>query len=47
MRLLIVEDNAELAEPLAKGLLAAGYETDNLSTVEEATSVFSQRSTPP
>jgi DNA-binding response OmpR family regulator len=40
MRLLIVEDNAELAELLAKGLLAAGYETDILSTVEEATSVL-------
>ena len=38
MRLLIVEDNAELAELLAKGLQTAGYETDVLSTVEEATS---------
>src|ERR1700760_89357 len=40
MRLLIVEDNAELAELLAKGLQAAGYEVDVLSTVEEATSVL-------
>ena len=40
MRLLIVEDNEELAELLAKGLQSAGYETDVLSTVEEATSVL-------
>ncbi len=40
MRLLVVEDNAELAELLAKGLQAAGYEVDVLSTVEEATSVL-------
>src|ERR1700753_3412410 len=40
MRLLVVEDNAELAELLAKGLQTAGYEVDVLSTVEEATSVL-------
>jgi DNA-binding response OmpR family regulator len=41
MRLLIVEDNKELAELLAKGLQNAGYEADVLSTVEEASSVLS------
>ena len=41
MRLLIVEDNKELAELLAKGLQNAGYEADVLSTVEEATRVLS------
>ena len=41
MRLLIVEDNEELAELLAKGLRTAGYETDVLSTVEDARSVLS------
>src|SRR6204780_1636239 len=40
MRLLMVEDNAELAELLARGLPTAGYEVDVLSTVEEATSVL-------
>ena len=40
MRLLIVEDNKEFAELLAKGLLTAGYEADILSTVEEARSVL-------
>src|SRR3974390_3425540 len=40
MRLLIVEDNEELAELLAKGLQGGGYETDILSTVEEAGSVL-------
>ena len=40
MRLLVVEDNAELAELLAKGLQAAGYEADVLSTVEEASTVL-------
>ncbi len=42
MRLLIVEDNEELAELLAKGLQTAGYEADILSTVEEAKSVLSK-----
>ena len=37
MRLLVVEDNEELAELLAKGLRTAGYQVDVLSTVEEAT----------
>jgi DNA-binding response OmpR family regulator len=36
MRLLVVEDNAQLSELLAKGLQAAGYETDFLATVAEA-----------
>ncbi len=40
MRLLIVEDNEELADLLAKGLRAAGYEADILSTAEEARSVL-------
>ncbi len=40
MRLLIVEDNEELAELVAKGLRNAGYEVDVLSTVEEAASVL-------
>jgi DNA-binding response OmpR family regulator len=40
MRLLVVEDNAELAELLAKGLQTAGYQSDILSTVEEAASVL-------
>ena len=41
MRLLIVEDNEELAELLAKGLAQAGYESDVLATIEEAKSVLS------
>lgn len=41
MRLLIVEDNEELAGLLAKGLKTAGYEADRLSTVEEARAVLS------
>src|SRR3954449_11644741 len=40
MRMLIVEDNEELAELLAKGLLTAGYQADILSTVEEARRVL-------
>jgi DNA-binding response OmpR family regulator len=40
MRLLIVEDNEELADLLAKGLHEAGYEVDVLSTVAEATPVL-------
>ncbi len=40
MRLLIVEDNEELAELLAKGLHAGGYESDILSTAESARSVL-------
>jgi DNA-binding response OmpR family regulator len=40
MRLLIVEDNEELAELLAKGLQTAGYEADILSMAEEARSVL-------
>ena len=40
MRLLIVEDNEELAELLPRGLRTAGYEADVLSTVEEARSVL-------
>ena len=41
MRLLIVEDNEELAELLAKGLQTAGYQSDTLSTVEDAKAVLS------
>src|ERR1700733_9694831 len=36
MRLLVVEDNAQLSQLLAKGLGIAGYETDLLATVAEA-----------
>src|SRR6201987_3124531 len=41
MRLLIVEDNEELAQLLAKGLKKAGYDSDVLPTVEEARAVLS------
>jgi DNA-binding response OmpR family regulator len=40
MRLLVVEDNEQLAELLTKGLQAAGYETDLLSSFEEAKTVL-------
>ena len=40
MRLLIIEDNEELAELLARGLQTAGYESDTLSSIEEARSVL-------
>src|ERR1700759_2876279 len=40
MRLLIVEDNAELAELLAKGLQKAGYEVDIFPTIEDAAGVL-------
>src|ERR1700730_3645658 len=40
MRLLVVEDNEQLAELLAKGLQAAGYGTDVLSCLEEASTVL-------
>ena len=40
MRLLIVEDNEELADLLAKGLRQAGYEVDVLSTIAEAAPVL-------
>src|ERR1700757_2311190 len=40
MRLLIVEDNEELAELLAKGLQAAGYEADVLGSIEDARAVL-------
>jgi two-component system response regulator TctD len=36
MRLLVVEDNAELAPLLAKGLQSAGFEVDLLATAGEA-----------
>src|SRR6476620_11327183 len=36
MRLLIVEDNVQLSQLLAKGLHSAGYETDCLATAAEA-----------
>src|ERR1700744_3830334 len=41
MRLLIVEDNEELAALLARGLRTAGYEADVLSTVGDARRVLS------
>jgi DNA-binding response OmpR family regulator len=40
MRLLVVEDNEQLADLVTKGLQAAGYETDVLSTLEEASAVL-------
>src|ERR1700692_4408691 len=40
MRLLVVEDNEQLGELLTKGLQAAGYETDVLSSLEEAKTVL-------
>src|ERR1700727_1252477 len=40
MRLLVVEDNAQLSQLLAKGLGIAGYETDLLATVAEARDVL-------
>ena len=36
MRLLIVEDNIQLSQLLAKGLQTAGYDTDLLATAAEA-----------
>src|SRR5262245_59687574 len=36
MRILIVEDNAELARLIADGLRAAGYVTDHLTTAADA-----------
>jgi two-component system response regulator TctD len=36
MRLLLVEDNDELAQLLTQGLRAEGYETDRLTTGAEA-----------
>jgi DNA-binding response OmpR family regulator len=40
MRLLIVEDNEELAELLAKALKTAGYDADVLTTLDKAASVL-------
>jgi DNA-binding response OmpR family regulator len=40
MRLLIVEDNAELAQLLAKGLRAAGYDNDVLHTAGDASAAL-------
>jgi DNA-binding response OmpR family regulator len=40
MRLLIVEDNEQLAALLTKGLQTAGYETDVLSSLDEASTVL-------
>jgi DNA-binding response OmpR family regulator len=40
MRLLVVEDNEELAELLVRGLLSAGYEADVLGSVEDAAAVL-------
>jgi two-component system response regulator TctD len=40
MRLLVVEDNDELAQLLAKGLQSAGFDVDLLGTAGEAQSVL-------
>jgi len=40
MRLLVLEDNAELAELVAKGLRSAGYDADILSSADEAANVL-------
>ena len=40
MRLLVVEDNEQLAELLFSGLRSAGYEADLLSTLDEAMTVL-------
>ncbi len=40
MRILIVEDNEELADLLAKGLQLAGYEIDLLTNVADASSAL-------
>jgi CheY-like chemotaxis protein len=42
MRLLVVEDNAQLSQLLAKGLQTAGYETDRLATAAEARDLIMQ-----
>ena len=36
MRLLVIEDNEELAQLLTQSLRAAGYETDLLTTAADA-----------
>lgn len=40
MRLLVIEDNAELGQLLAKGLSAAGFQVDSASTAEDARSAL-------
>jgi DNA-binding response OmpR family regulator len=40
MRLLVVEDNEQLAGLLTKGLQTAGYETGVLTSLEEASTVL-------
>ena len=40
MRMLLVEDNRQLAEMLTKSLQAAGYDADHLATSAEARSVL-------
>ena len=40
MRLLVIEDNPELAALLANGLNAAGYEVDSALTAEDARSAL-------
>jgi two-component system response regulator TctD len=40
MRLLVVEDNEELARLLVKGLKSAGFEVDRLGTASEAEAVL-------
>lgn len=44
MRLLIVEDNVELARLLAKGLKTSGYDADLLTTTTEARAALSTTS---
>ena len=40
MRLLVVEDNAELGQLLAKGLIDAGFQVDSAATAEDARSAL-------
>ena len=40
MRLLVIEDNAELGQLLAKGLIDAGFQVDSAATAEDARSAL-------
>ena len=44
MRLLVVEDNAQLSQLLAKGLQTVGYQTDQLATAADARAALLTRS---
>jgi DNA-binding response OmpR family regulator len=44
MRILVVEDNAELSSFLVKALCAAGYDADTVTTVSEARAALTTRS---